>query len=316
MSQEGGASRPLIVGSRDDPHVKVVVDALSRCGCQPTVLDVPTLEASRFELSDETLVLSAGGSREEMSMSTPRRGWIRRLVPAGWDHDVRVGSHDAAIKSSWLSLLAYVVRASRTTWLSDLDAVVAAESKLLQYQTARRFGAAVPRTVVSSDPERAASVVGRPLVVKPLGPGHFYSNNSPKVILTTELQPDSVSDAEFAAAPFIVQERIEADRHLRIVTVDRRAWGCELNAEGRSLDWRADDDAHHCFVPVSLPEELEATAVSIARELGCGFSSQDWIVAGEMPFFLDLNPSGQWLFLPQETAVGVADAIAAWLVAP
>jgi glutathione synthase/RimK-type ligase-like ATP-grasp enzyme len=279
------------------------------------LLDVPVLEGSVLELTDDALVFSTAAPLEGLRLSAERRGWIRRLVPAGWDHDVRIGSHDAAIKASWLSLLAFVIRASRTTWLSDLDATVAAENKLLQYRAARRLGASVPRTVVCSDPVTAASLVGHALVVKPLGPGHFYAEDGPKVVFTTELRPESIPATEFARAPFIVQERIKADRHLRVVTVDRRAWGCELTAEGRSLDWRADEDAHHSFACISLSEELEASALALARELGCGFSSQDWIVAAGTPYFIDLNPSGQWLFLPQETALGVADAIASWLVA-
>ncbi len=312
----GWAARPLIVGSKDDPHVVAVSHAAHRKGLEPIVLDVPVLEGSAVELVDDTLILDGAEGCEELILSLPRRGWISRLVPAGWDHGVRIGSHDAAIKASWLSLLAAVVRASRATWLTDLDAVVAAEGKLLQYRVAHHLGVAVPRTVVCSDPVRAAALVTEPLVVKPLGPGHFYEDGVAKVVLTTEVDATSIPADEFWRAPFLVHERLKADRHLRVVTVGETAWGSELPAEGRPLDWRADDDAHHAFSPVRLSEDLEAKAVAIAGELGCGFSSQDWIIADGRPYFLDLNPSGQWLFLPHEIATAVAEAIGSWLATP
>jgi hypothetical protein len=50
----------------------------------------------------------------------------------------------------------------------------------------------------------------------------------------------------------------------------------------------------------------------LSAALGVGYSSQDWIedVDGAH-YFLDLNPGGQWLFLP--FADEVTAAIADWL---
>lgn len=305
-------SEPLIVGREDDPHVEAVVAAALDRSTRPVVLDVSRLEGSAVEMSGESLVL--GGPRsEEIRLRSRRRGWLRRLVPAGWDHDLRIGSHEAAVKASWLSLLAFVIRSSETTWLSGLDAVVAAENKLLQYEVARRSGAAVPRTAVCADPHRAAAVVGTPMIVKPLGPGHFYDNGDPKVVFTSEVGPEDVPGAVFGKAPFLVQQRLMVDRHLRVVTVGDQVWACELDGTDRPLDWRADDDAHRSFTPVRSPSEAGPQALAIARALGCGFSSQDWAVAGGVAYFLDLNPSGQWLFLPDEVAAAVTDALASWL---
>jgi hypothetical protein len=45
-----------------------------------------------------------------------------------------------------------------------------------------------------------------------------------------------------------------------------------------------------------------------------GYSSQDWIVtATGVSHFIDLNPAGQWLFLPNPGAREITDAIAEWL---
>jgi hypothetical protein len=118
-----------------------------------------------------------------------------------------------------------------------------------------------------------------------------------------------------APAPFLVQERLEAERHLRVVTVNDRVWACELNARALPLDWRKDQDAHHSFVPTH-DQEVESLALAIAAAARIGYSSQDWIIQSGTAHFVDLNPAGQWLFLPEPVASEVSAEIASWLTSP
>ena len=80
----------------------------------------------------------------------------------------------------------------------------------------------------------------------------------------------------------MIQERLRARRHLRVMTCGRHTWTCELGADALPLDWRSDEDAHGGFVPTREPA-VEAWALSLASELGVGYSSQDWIDDGETP---------------------------------
>ena len=79
------------------------------------------------------------------------------------------------------------------------------------------------------------------------------------------------------------------------------------------VDWRHSDEAHSSFVVASEPG-VARDALRIAGALHAGFSSQDWIDTGEGAVFLDLNPAGQWLFLPQEVSEPATEALASWLV--
>lgn len=103
-----------------------------------------------------------------------------------------------------------------------------------------------------------------------------------------------------------------ADRHLRVVTVKDRAWAFELDAAGVELDWRLTEEAHHSFVAAQEPE-VARQALALAAKRKVGYSSQDWIVAGGEVYFVDLNPAGQWLFLPESDVTEITESIAAWL---
>ncbi len=86
--------------------------------------------------------------------------------------------------------------------------------------------------------------------------------------------------------------------HYRVFTVVGRAWGGVLSSAGLPLDWREDRGAHRHFREAVLPTRIIDAAISLASALGVGFSSQDWLATDHGFVFLDLNPSGQWLFYP------------------
>jgi hypothetical protein len=72
------------------------------------------------------------------------------------------------------------------------------------------------------------------------------------------------------------------------------------------------EEAHHSFAPIDEPE-VGRQALALAERMAVGYSSQDWIVAGDKAYFIDLNPAGQWLFLPEPHVSEITSSIAEWL---
>ena len=273
---------------------------------EPVIVDASALDGGAFALRDlETLVI--GSRRVHL---TGARGWVRRLTTPGWRPSVVAGSRDAAVRSSYLALVIGLASNPEVAWLTPYPRLTAAENKLRQAAHARRLGVRTPRAAVVSDTRSVPAELGDWLAVKPLGPGHFMQpDGEARVVWTQELHRDDERLHALAGAPFLLQERIAARRHLRVVTCGARAWTCDLDAAGLPLDWRRSEAAHHAFRPARDPQ-LESTALSLASELGLGYSSQDWIDEGHAHVFVDLNPAGQWLFLPEPVRSEVSTAIA------
>lgn len=309
------AAPVLIVGDRADPHVEAVVDLLPARGT--VVLDavslsdvVQWLDPANIRLIDVSgAIVSLGADR------VAARGWIRRLAPAGWDLGVPLGSHGAARLSARLALLAAILREPSLIWLTQVDPLFAAENKVVQYRTALAAGIRIPATAVSGSPGDLAAELGDSFVLKPLGPGHFQEpDGSSQVLFVQEVRAVDLAGTDLLDAPFLAQEVVAADVHLRVVTVGRRAWTAELVAAGLPVDWREHESAHHAFAATERWPQVENAAVRLAAALGVGYSSQDWLIDEDGPVFVDLNPGGQWLFLPEPIATSVARALAGWLV--
>lgn len=309
-----GPCRVLVVGDLADPHVQVVTKELPPEGL--VVVDAESLPrtAGRIGL-DESVLHDATGKPVVLSLAVPIRGWVRRLAPAGWDGGVVLGSHRAAVLASRLALLGAVLRDPAVTWLTPVDALVAAENKLVQYRAAIRLGVRVPATVVAHDAGALAAELGDPFLLKPLGPGNFADDTGgQQVTYARVVSPQHVAGVDLTDAPFLAQQAMIATRHLRVVTVLDHAWSAELDATGLPHDWRRHGPAHHAFKYSDQPSKLSAAAIELADGLGVGYSSQDWLVDNDGPVFLDLNPGGQWLFLPEATAQPVTQALASWLL--
>ena len=293
---------PIIIGDRADPHVRAVADRLS---CPATILDAAAMARVPFTITETDFVLDGN-----TVAACPRRGWVRRLAPAGWTAPIRDGSLQGASQAAWLTALASIVRDDGTEWLSSIDAIAAAENKPLQYRRAAWAGVRVPEWMVTTD--YAAIPRGRGWVTKPLGPGHFVEGGEDRIVPTTLLTDGQRS--ALTAAPFIIQRYVQAVRHARVVTVGEQSFSATLDGSDRPLDWRTDADAHLAFTATAAPAEVHTAAVAAAAANNVGYSSQDWILDVDgVWWFVDLNPAGQWLFLPAVVADGVSAALAAWL---
>jgi glutathione synthase/RimK-type ligase-like ATP-grasp enzyme len=196
--------------------------------------------------------------------------------------------------------------------LTAADPLGAAENKLVQYAAARRLGIRVPATQVAPNLEVVRRSLGQDVLIKPLGPAQFVDESGSSQVVFAQSLPDDVTDDELASAPFLLQERLRAIEHLRVVTVSGRAWCSRLDAAGVPVDWRTLDEAHSSFEYAARPV-VESQALQLAAEMNLGYSSQDWIVTDDGEYVLDVNPAGQWLFLPPEAAERITGALADWM---
>lgn len=298
----------VVVGSQDDLHVAAVVADLA--GIDPLLIDVARLADVEFGVSPNCVEITVDDRTFDLSRGW--RGWIRRLSPADWEQGVIIGSHDASAMAAWLSLLAALLRHPEACWLSDLDSMNAAENKITQYIAAQRLGLLVPSTVVTNSVERAAAC-GTDLIAKPLGPGHYRTQDGEwRTVFTDAFDPRGPDGDLLGGPPFIVQQRLPARAHKRVVTVAERAWVFSLDGADLPVDWRQEARAHREWEP-EPDSRLAAEALALARYLKVGYSSQDWIETDQGCQFIDLNPAGQWLFLPDPAAAEISAAIASWV---
>lgn len=300
----------LIVGSREDVHVQRVLELAET---DLVVIDAQSLSSSSVTIDlDSIEIQTAVGAWRIGRGDSVGRGWVRRLAPEHWQHGVVAGSLASAEQSGWLSLLGAVGRSPLLNWLTTIDNGLIGENKHYQLVKARSVGIPVPDTLVTNRADLVAGRLPGARVVKALGRAHFTEGKDARVVFTQPIDDDSLASLG-RDIPMIYQAQLVPIAHLRVVVVRDQVWTCSLDAEDLPLDWRSEPSAHDAFKVVETPPRLGVWARAATAALGLGYASQDWIVTAEGPLLVDVNPGGQWLFLPEPVATEVAMAIVTWL---
>jgi hypothetical protein len=135
--------------------------------------------------------------------------------------------------------------------LTSVEQLGATENKPYQYRRVADAGIPVPDWLVTTDPKRSPQR-GR-WVSKPLGPGWFIDDHGRGwIVPTTPFDP--ANRAALAGAPFLLQRRITATAHARVVTVGTRAFSATLPAGDLPTDWRHSPAPDVTFSPVPAPD--------------------------------------------------------------
>jgi glutathione synthase/RimK-type ligase-like ATP-grasp enzyme len=208
----------------------------------------------------------------------------------------------------------------QTLWVGQPFKLRRAEVKTLQLAEASKAGLLTPATLISNDPERAATFVERlgdtDCAIKPLIATRVDGAGGARLPLTTTLPRGHALDS-VAAAPTIFQPYIEKAYELRCVVMGDKIITAKLNSQDKESarkDWRAaavEEAGDVEYEAFDLPERVQAALNRMMRSFEINFASIDLIVTPKGEFvFLDLNPNGQWLWLEEELGLPLVASMA------
>lgn len=308
----------VIFALPEDVHARSVArDAVQTLGCRAIVLDTAdyprawSLSQSFGSTGRSRFSMTHGG--ETVSDETLAGVWWRRPR----DHEISSEVVDGEIRR----FCGQEARSAFRGWLISLGARVinppaaeaAASYKPFQLEMATREGLRVPATLVTNDPdevERLRRSLGEPIVFK------ILTSTTWQFAETRELKPGHerlLSGLRHAPAIF---QRLIDGVDIRVTVIDQKAFSVAITAThpGARLDWRL-DGAARCE-PHRLPSGVETSLVRLVASLGLRYGAVDLRLteAGEY-YFLEINPSGQFLFCDihagQKISLALAEALAA-----
>lgn len=196
-------------------------------------------------------------------------------------------------------------------FVNAIPAEARAAYKPLQLQLARASGLMIPRTLVTNNPEHAAAFVrsqqqaGGGCVVKQLRTTRSAG------YLTQEVQSmDPNRFEQIQDAPVILQERIHGT-DIRVVVIGGAVYAASEtpSTESSVPDIRASLDTS--CARVAIPAEVRHNLLQLHAGLGLSFGAYDFIRGSDGAwYFLEVNATGQWLYVETGASVPLAEAFA------
>jgi MvdD pre-ATP grasp domain len=301
----------LILALPEDVHARSVAKELSARGVRPLVLDTADYPRS-WSLShwiepsgSRYLLRHKGGvlATEDLCGVWWRRPRAHEVSDEIVDDEIRrfCGQEARAAFRGWLISLGRRV-------INPPAEEAAAAYKPFQLATAARLGLDIPRTCVTNEPADARAFMrglGKPAVFK------ILTGTAWQFAETREFKPEH--EAHLPAlrhAPAIFQQLVPG-LDLRVTVVDGRAFAVAIRPRnpGARLDWRLDASA--AYEPHELDASVAERLVRLVSALGLRYGAVDLRLSEEgRHVFLEVNPSGQFLFCDIHAGQAISAALA------
>jgi glutathione synthase/RimK-type ligase-like ATP-grasp enzyme len=310
----------LIITDDYDLHADRVVAALSRKGVQSQRFDSgsfpqrseievsPGSDIHNFTVKSEGVFLNL----EKVTTVWHRRSKSPEPAPHLDAHDKALVRDDAwhLVRSLWQLM-------PRSFWVNPYWPEQAAVHKPYQLQVASDLGLQIPRTLITNNPHAALqffNACNGEMIYKSLTSHVRDCVTTGYGIFTTRITQGHI-DAYFGQirlAPCLFQEYVPKQFELRITIIGKTIFATEIDSQTdhRSKDdWRKDLQktrlAHRPFV---LPPDFHDRLLALMDRLGLVFGCVDAIVTpSNRLVFLEINPSGQWAWIEDETGVPLLD---------
>ncbi len=270
--------------------------------------------------------LSPGGDVHELATDTDRvraeevrAVWMRHLWPPCFEgEELDPAFLNGCIGESAAAFEGFLDSVSHAHWINPIAQDRAAANKLLQLRVAREVGLAVPRTLVTNDPEALRAFYDETagdLVAKLLTRLTTSMEKTPFNVPTSLVSAEDVEQGELLRySPMVFQERVPKDVELRVACVDGECFVGAIDASRSSagrVDWREADPAQASWERGELPDDTAERLRGLMRTLGLAYGAVDLIRTPEgRHVFLEVNPNGEWGMLEHDLGLPIAAALA------
>ncbi len=165
----------------------------------------------------------------------------------------------------------------------------------MQLAAAIKAGFTVPQTLVSNDPRQirqfidAAHGTNMRVIYKPLSSARFNFAE------TREVECIDGFERELEIAPVIFQQYVPKGKDLRITIFGDMVVAAEV-VSSQPIDWRI--DLSHSYRITGLEPQLRRNIIELVAKLQLVTGSIDVRIDPEgCPYFFEVNPSGQFLYM-------------------
>jgi hypothetical protein len=112
--------------------------------------------------------------------------------------------------------------------------------------------------------------------------------------------------------PIIFQAYVPKRVELRVTVVGRRVFAGEIHSQASNHtrhDWRRYDFFQTVHQPHELPQEIAQRCVRLVEELGLCYGAIDMVLTPDGRYvFLEINPTGEYLWLERVTGLPISEA--------
>jgi glutathione synthase/RimK-type ligase-like ATP-grasp enzyme len=199
-------------------------------------------------------------------------------------------------------------------WMNHPADTYKAETKPYQLLVAARCGFAVPETIVGNDVVEVRKRIPSNIALKSIDTVYLREADDALFAYTSIISADELLDDSVHQAPLIAQEFLSPKTDLRVTVVGTSVFSYKIlvNGDPAPGDWRLHKREELTYEQYSLPDPVRDRCVALCAGLKLPFGAIDLIDSNGKFFFVEINPTGEWAWLPEADRTA-GKVIADWL---
>lgn len=252
----------------------------------------------------------------ELSLADCKVIWWRRPQPFTLHPEIQRTSHRTFTYNECYEAFSGLWQAHDAFWVNPPPRDEAAARKAYQLRIAQEVGLNIPTTLITNDPDRARDFIAAQGYEKTVYKAFSATEQEWRETRLLKRNELALIDS-VRYAPVIFQEYIPAEFDLRVTVVGEEIFVAAIHSQETSykVDYRmAMADAR--FEAFRLPPEVEQGVHALMVKLGLVYGAIDMRLTPDGRYvFLEINPSGQWLFIEERTDQAITASFAQLLAA-
>jgi len=314
---DSSAAEVLILASLYDFPTDRVCIELAKAGARFVRLNVESLGSTSVRLDPHGphLEIYADGRRYVVDRHL-KSVWWRQPTFLRNTSQKPMGLDEQLSRSQWPAFVRGLMAFDQARWVNHPAMTYRAEAKPWQLHVAGKLGFAVPKTIITNDPDaRLPDGLGQRIAVKSVDTVLLREGNEQFFAYTQLVDWAEIASEELRAAPVVVQEALSPKLDLRVTVLGGRAWTVAVTSNGAPIegDWRLKKKNQLAYPAYDLPTDVEARCIDLVKAMGLVFGAIDLALVGDRFVFIEINPTGEWGWLDSPERP-LAEAIASALV--
>jgi glutathione synthase/RimK-type ligase-like ATP-grasp enzyme len=240
--------------------------------------------------------------------------WFRRILRPWLCHPLITQDNNCFISGEIKNFIEGLLFSLNAVWVNPIDAVFKAEKKVYQLSIAGKHGLHVPETIASNNPEeiRLFASAHKDIICKPIYHGLFVEKGKKYSIHATKIpHKNLINDIQLEACPVLIQELVNKKADVRLTIVGERAFAVKITTPTCPdvVDWRKYSDLI-TYEVIDFDNSTISNCKKMLRELGLIYGAFDFAIThNDEPYFLEVNPTGEWAWLENQLDIPIRDAL-------
>lgn len=300
--------RLLVLSEEEDIHSLALLGLARRQGIVVDILDLKDVLRTHTVTADPRHGVFVCGHGRKLTIQHYTGIWWRRP---------RMPRAPLELRDAPQAVRDFVVRETQAAMngmfygykgniVNDPLREIAALNKTLQLELAEQCGITIPKTLVTSSPIDATRFIESlhcDAVYK------ILTNVSFQFVPTRLVSDEVLAHLDrIRLCPVIFQERIKSSAHLRVTVVDGELFVARIVGPEGLLDWRMEMDTQ---IERDVLSATDAKRLQLFMDrLGLRYGAVDYCLQDDgTAIFLEVNPTGQYLFVELETGQPITEAL-------